>query len=39
VSQATEIKAVHGLVKKKLTISDAATFSITIIIEFGPHLG
>jgi hypothetical protein len=38
MSQATEIKAVHGLVKK-LTVSDAAIFSITIIIEFGPHLG
>jgi hypothetical protein len=39
VSQRAEIKtkAVHGLVKI-LSVSDAAIFSITRIIEFGPHL-
>jgi hypothetical protein len=38
VSRATEIKAVHDLAKK-LTVSDAAIFSIPTIIEFSPHLG
>jgi hypothetical protein len=37
-SRATEIEAVHDLAKK-LTVSDAAIFSIPTIIEFGPHLG